>query len=500
MFCNNCGSQIPDGDRFCVECGAAAPAAPVAAVPTPAAPVEPTVVATPSDQYDYEPTMRYTPAPKPAAPAPKPQPAPAPKPEPAPEPIATPVPAPEPIPEPAPVVRPEPITAPAPKADIPVYRPAPRPEPAPTPVSTSGAGSATGYRPAPAVRPESMPGYRPTPPPKPAGSSFFSAAGEFSIPPSGPKPEAPVRPAERDFAPTPSHAPMPEPAYTESVPIHAPEPVFGASEPVHAPETSYSTPTAPTAPPTAYEAAPVVSAPVPEAAFAPSPSHAAYSADLPVRKEAPVPVAAPARTAAAKAKKPKSKGNGARIFLIVAICILTAALAFVGTMYLIHRNKNDDKPSTGASTHVSTGVGSYRVIPATYYDAVFEHDSETYLNLFPEAIIQEVLREKNLTRGDYEKALAEKMSDEMDGYNARFGNGWSYTVRIVSSDELSRRDLEDLKDAYADTYGIVVTDAMVLTSERIVNSEYGDETSQREFYVVQIGGNWYLDEITNDML
>lgn len=63
MFCQNCGSQIPDKVQFCAQCGAKADAA---------GPVDPAYTPAPSPAYAPPPTPAYTPAPSPAyAPPPK---------------------------------------------------------------------------------------------------------------------------------------------------------------------------------------------------------------------------------------------------------------------------------------------------------------------------------------------------------------------------------------------------------------------------------------------
>ena len=139
---------------------------------------------------------------------------------------------------------------------------------------------------------------------------------------------------------------------------------------------------------------------------------------------------------------------------------------------------------------------SYKKTIETYVSAFGETtDAEDLIDLFPEAIIEEELKEAGMSKSELFKELQEELDDEMS-YLEEECDDWNVSWEIIKEKDASKSEIKYLSEDCKDKYDFKVDDKKDVTIELTLEAEKdGEEKSNEdeiEISLIKIGNKWYL--------
>lgn len=141
------------------------------------------------------------------------------------------------------------------------------------------------------------------------------------------------------------------------------------------------------------------------------------------------------------------------------------------------------------------GGRSYKATIETFIDAQFKADAEAIFELIPEEMIEYALEEEGYDDDEFDEFIEEcneYLEDQVNSLERYFGEEWSVSYTILSTEDVTGEELDDLKDDYEDI-DIKVTAAKTVEVELTVKAGETESSNSLDVSLIKIGRSWYLD-------
>lgn len=143
------------------------------------------------------------------------------------------------------------------------------------------------------------------------------------------------------------------------------------------------------------------------------------------------------------------------------------------------------------------GGRSYKATAEKFVDASLstKADAEDVIDLFPKKLIDYAMDMKGFTKEDLIEELDSEIRYAKSHLGSELGDDWKITSEIVSEEDLSESELEDLQEYY-DLCGIKLSAAKRLKVQLNVKSKSLGEQDNFETFnitVIKSGRSWYVD-------
>ena len=131
-----------------------------------------------------------------------------------------------------------------------------------------------------------------------------------------------------------------------------------------------------------------------------------------------------------------------------------------------------------------------------YFEATFEYNSGVVEDLAPEAYWEYLDDEKNIELADIEDLVDNEdyYDYTMEVFEELVGKDVSFSYDIIETDEVGKKDLDNIKDGLKSKYDIAkkdVGEAVEIEVEIFIEGDDDEEEQEMTVYAVEIDGDWY---------
>lgn len=141
------------------------------------------------------------------------------------------------------------------------------------------------------------------------------------------------------------------------------------------------------------------------------------------------------------------------------------------------------------------GGRSYKSTVKKFVNAQFNADAEAILELIPEKMITYALEEEGYDddeRDEFIEEGNEELQDQLDDIESYLGEDWTVSHEILTVEDVTGDELNDLKDDYEDI-DIKVSAAKTVEVELTVKAGETETSNSLDISVIKVGRSWYLD-------
>jgi len=140
----------------------------------------------------------------------------------------------------------------------------------------------------------------------------------------------------------------------------------------------------------------------------------------------------------------------------------------------------------------SCGGRSYKSTVKQFLDATMDMNVKKMLKLMPDKYLEEMLDQFGFKKNELDDFIDE-YGGELGGMLGAFDDeDLSIKFKIQGADDVSSKDLREIKETYED-YGVKVKAAKTVKVEMTIKYG-GDDTKQTiEVPVIKVGRSWYID-------
>lgn len=138
------------------------------------------------------------------------------------------------------------------------------------------------------------------------------------------------------------------------------------------------------------------------------------------------------------------------------------------------------------------GGRSYKTTVKKYLEASMKGDVKTIFKLMPEGVIEKMQEEEGLDKNELESKMKEEIKEGMDTLDSNLGDGWKMTYDIQKAEDVSDKDLKELKENYKKC-DVKVTAAKNVAVEFTVKWKDNENSDTANISVIKVGRNWYID-------
>ena len=144
------------------------------------------------------------------------------------------------------------------------------------------------------------------------------------------------------------------------------------------------------------------------------------------------------------------------------------------------------------------GAASAKGAAEEYAKAVFSCEADEIIAVMPTDAVKTIRKNNNMSASAYENAMDEIMESLDASLDYTFGARRSLNVKVTETEKLSRDELQNLKEYYADfDYGSI-SDARYITIEISLRGSEDSAAGTAEVRVVKQNGRWFIDPITTN--
>lgn len=146
------------------------------------------------------------------------------------------------------------------------------------------------------------------------------------------------------------------------------------------------------------------------------------------------------------------------------------------------------------------GGGGPESIAEKAVDCIIDADAAGLVDLLPDELVEALMEEEDMTRKEMISELQDTLDDQIKQMDRRYDN-WKITYEIDEVEDLSRREIRTLTDAYDDYYNvdIDVTEGKRITFELTRIADGDTDRYTKDLVVIKVDGSWYLDMYYSDM-
>lgn len=139
------------------------------------------------------------------------------------------------------------------------------------------------------------------------------------------------------------------------------------------------------------------------------------------------------------------------------------------------------------------GGRSYKSTVNKFVNASMEADAKAIVSLIPDKVIDYIMDEEEYEDEDEMlDDLEEELRNQIDYIERYFGEDWKVSHEILSVEEVTGDDLDDLKDDYEDM-DIKVSAAKTVEVQLTVKAGETESSNSMDVSVIKVGRSWYLD-------
>lgn len=140
---------------------------------------------------------------------------------------------------------------------------------------------------------------------------------------------------------------------------------------------------------------------------------------------------------------------------------------------------------------------SYKATIDQYIEASISADAEAILDLIPDDVIDYMMDEEGLDDDELDEMIddiEDELEDQLDKIEDYLDDDWKYSYEIVDTDDVTGKDLRELKETYEDC-DVQISKAKTVEVEITIESESADfeNSNTLEITVIKVGLSWYLD-------
>lgn len=141
------------------------------------------------------------------------------------------------------------------------------------------------------------------------------------------------------------------------------------------------------------------------------------------------------------------------------------------------------------------GGRSYKATVEKFINAQFDADAEAIVELIPEKMIAYALEEEGYDDDELDEFIEEgneELQDQLDYIERYLGEDWTVSHEILTVEDVTGDDLDDLKDDYKDI-DIKVSAAKTVEVELTVKAGETETSNSLDISLIKVGRSWYLD-------
>lgn len=141
------------------------------------------------------------------------------------------------------------------------------------------------------------------------------------------------------------------------------------------------------------------------------------------------------------------------------------------------------------------GGRSYKATVEKFVNAQFDADAEAIFELIPEKMITYVLEEEGYDDDELDEFIEEgneELQDQLDDIERYLGEDWTVSHEILTVEDVTGDELDDLKDDYEDI-DIKVSAAKTVEVELTVKAGETETSDSLDISLIKVGRSWYLD-------
>lgn len=141
------------------------------------------------------------------------------------------------------------------------------------------------------------------------------------------------------------------------------------------------------------------------------------------------------------------------------------------------------------------GGRGYKATVEKFVDAQFDADAEAIFELFPEKMIDYILKKEGYDKDELDEFIEEGneyLQDQLDYIERYLGEDWTVSYEILTVEDVTGDDLDDLKDDYEDL-DIKVSAAKTVEIELTIKAGETESSKSLDVSVIKVGRSWYLD-------
>lgn len=137
------------------------------------------------------------------------------------------------------------------------------------------------------------------------------------------------------------------------------------------------------------------------------------------------------------------------------------------------------------------GGRSYERLIKIYMAAQFEGDVKTIVGLFPDELMEALRDEKDMTEKEFITEVNDQLQDALDQLDDLYGD-WTYSYKITDVDDLTKKKMKSLNEAFEDFTDFTITEAKVVTVELTITGDEDEVTTPLDIIVTKVGRSWYF--------
>jgi len=144
------------------------------------------------------------------------------------------------------------------------------------------------------------------------------------------------------------------------------------------------------------------------------------------------------------------------------------------------------------------GGRSYKRTVDQFCKASFAIDAKAIFNLLPDAMIDYALEEGGYGKNDLDELIEESEEElqyQVDNLESYLGEDWKVSHKIVGAEDITGKELRELKESYEDV-DVKVSAAKTVEVELTVKGGETEENNTMDISVIKVGRSWYLDFIS----
>lgn len=141
------------------------------------------------------------------------------------------------------------------------------------------------------------------------------------------------------------------------------------------------------------------------------------------------------------------------------------------------------------------GGRGYKATVEKFVDAQFDADAEAIFELIPEKMIEYALEEEGYDEDELDEFIEEgneELQDQLDYIERYLGEDWTVSYEILTVEDVTGDDLDDLKEDYEDM-DIKVSAAKTVEIELTIKAGDTETGNSLDVSVIKVGRSWYLD-------
>lgn len=127
-----------------------------------------------------------------------------------------------------------------------------------------------------------------------------------------------------------------------------------------------------------------------------------------------------------------------------------------------------------------------------FVNSVFKGDGKAIVSMLPDEVVETIVENRDMTKKEMISDLNDSLESSIKSMDRRYDK-WSVTCKVLDSEDLSNRELDNLIERYKDRYDVKVTDAKKVSVKATLKADDTTDSSTIDIITIKVKGSWYLD-------